>query len=750
MNRIPRTAIGLLVGALFASASCAERAHAADALVKVESVRPGLGEGTANGVVKTANWAPVTVDLQAARSPVEGVLEIIAPDDTGTPTTFRRQVALKAGEFQRVPVYLRTGARARADIAARVVDARGRPISDVWSNGIDLLDPFETVVVTVGKPEGVEQVRSLAKYANADATGSALLEVVRQAADGLPGRWFGYDAADVVVLDTNDANVMSRLDAGRALALKDWVGRGGHLVIAVGANWQAVRGGVLDELLPAVPVGTVRLNDASGLEAFAGGNKPLETPITVAKLENLEKRGGVALAIAGSNPLVVRGPFRFGRVTLVALDTDLRPFATWEDRKNFWDKVLDLRGRSGSAVLNQAAVLRNRGGAFFQQSSNDLASILHESLERFPGVKLIPFGWVAFFVFLYILLIGPGDYFFLKKVVKRMELTWITFPLIVVGVSLLAYLAAYSFKGTDMRLNKVDLVDVDQTTNQSRGATWVTLFSPQNRDYTIQVLPVSLDSAPVTGVVSAPDAQPPAGSEVLLSWFGNPDRRFQGGLSLAASGYDYGPLGQAEVLSNVRVPIWSTKSFEGRWTAPAGRLIEADLSQGASDRIEGTLTNTTRFTLRRPILVYGRNYFELGAGGKDKSLAPGASATINPTEFKSLSGYVERSTQGLSQRSVAYNGPETVVNGMDVSRADVIRAAMFHDALGARGESFPNLPLHDLDLSGQALELKRPMLVAEIDGPAAQIRMGATSSPPIVAQTTLLRIILPIKVDESK
>ena len=42
-----------------------------------------------------------------------------------------------------------------------------------------------------------------------------------------------------------------------------------------------------------------------------------------------------------------------------------------------------------------------------------------------------------------------------------MELTWITFPTIVVTVSLLAYYAAYVVKGTDLRVNKIDVVDID-------------------------------------------------------------------------------------------------------------------------------------------------------------------------------------------------------------------------------------------------------------------------------------------------
>ena len=124
---------------------------------------------------------------------------------------------------------------------------------------------------------------------------------------------------------------------------------------------------------------------------------------------------------------------------------------------------------------------------------SDLSSQLRVALEQFPGVKLIPFGWVAFFIFLYILLIGPGDYFFLKKVLKRMELTWITFPAIVVTVSLVAYYAAYLLKGNDLLVNKIDVVDIDQAAGLARGNSWISLFSPQNRDYTIRTIPVSLD-----------------------------------------------------------------------------------------------------------------------------------------------------------------------------------------------------------------------------------------------------------------
>ena len=139
-----------------------------------------------------------------------------------------------------------------------------------------------------------------------------------------------------------------------------------------------------------------------------------------------------------------------------------------------------------------------------------MSSQLRRALDQFPGVKLVPFGWVAFFIFLYILLIGPGDYLFLKKVVKRMELTWVTFPLIVVTVSLLAYYAAYVVKGNELRVNKIDIVDVDQPAGIMRGSSWLNVFSPQNRDYSVAVVPLRLDRpTPARRRVSR--RRPPAG-----------------------------------------------------------------------------------------------------------------------------------------------------------------------------------------------------------------------------------------------
>src|SRR5690606_1256610 len=98
--------------------------------------------------------------------------------------------------------------------------------------------------------------------------------------------------------------------------------------------------------------------------------------------------------------------------------------------------------------------------------------------DYFSGVKLVPFSLVFLLVVVYILLIGPGDYFLVKKVLKRMEATWITFPLIVLIFSGVAYYLANWMKGDEIRLNQVDIIDVDASSGFVRGTTYANVFSP--------------------------------------------------------------------------------------------------------------------------------------------------------------------------------------------------------------------------------------------------------------------------------
>ena len=125
---------------------------------------------------------------------------------------------------------------------------------------------------------------------------------------------------------------------------------------------------------------------------------------------------------------------------------------------------------------------------------------------------VISFFWVAIFILLYIIVVGPLDYFFLKKVVKRLELDLDHLPDGVLVVSATAYFTAYGLKGNDLQIHKVDMVDIDLRTQQTVGHTWFTLFSPRIQHYTVGIEPAC------SGMDRRRRTRSTAITSVLVSW----------------------------------------------------------------------------------------------------------------------------------------------------------------------------------------------------------------------------------------
>ena len=70
-----------------------------------------------------------------------------------------------------------------------------------------------------------------------------------------------------------------------------------------------------------------------------------------------------------------------------------------------------------------------------------------------------------------------------------MELTWVTCPTVVLAVSAAAYFTAYHLKGSELRVNKLDVVDLDLQTGRAYGRAWFSVFSPRIQKYTVGVEP---------------------------------------------------------------------------------------------------------------------------------------------------------------------------------------------------------------------------------------------------------------------
>ncbi|WP_205679076.1 hypothetical protein [Aquisphaera insulae] len=754
-NRIP-----CAVAALIATAILFPSPAGAAPAVEIQNVRVGLGgEDTHNrNSFKVGCWTPVRIQLHAGAERFTGQIELLVPDDDGILTSYRIPAELAPGATNTFTTYARPGGR-EAEFTLRLLDAQGNRVLEAREEQFlrtppQALQPAEMLLFTLGQPMGVEQIQHLPGFGPnapgvAGGTSSLAIQRIESPETSLPGRWYGYDAARAIVLDTNDREAMKALEGLRGESLVDWVRHGGHLVVAVGSNWQAVRDSVLGPILPATPNGQQSLKSLEALEVFASSTRPLmpvgTPPVLVTKLEGADSKRGKILAFLGNLHLVVRGAYGFGRVTLIGMDVDQKLLSEWPDRGLFWARALDLRNEQ---VGGETAAGMMGGGRISHSGVTDLSSQLRIGLEQFPGVKLVPFGWVAFFIFLYILLIGPGDYLFLKKVVRRMELTWITFPLIVLAVSLAAYLAAYKLKGNDLLVNKVDVVDVDQEAGLLRGRSVATLFSPQNRDYGVGFVPIAPDREGEIAVDAGPSPadgppRPRSGTELVTSWFSVPEAQFgaMGGgnrrFNLVGGSYSYEPAGMLERLENVRIPIWSTRSFTARWFARTGPLVESSLRPIGTDRLAGTITNRLGYPLVDALLAFGKQVYLLD------EIAPGATVKVELMGDRNLAGELRSRAGSFMPERHGNDRPS-------INRGNLMLSAMFHESESghANGVHLGNALLNELDLTGQ-LALDRPMLVARIKRPGAQVALENVPNRPRIDQTTLLRIILPLSVKKA-
>jgi hypothetical protein len=515
----------------------------------------------------------------------------------------------------------------------------------------------------------------------------------------MPTYWFGYQPADTVILLTStkqfvdDLNAAQKDDpiAARREALAEWVRRGGHLIVSVSQNHQEV-----DQILAQMKVidlatkGRVQVPRLQGVEEWAGfrgaplvGVAPRNQPgaarpdveiavlkpgpgVQVLAYDKAAVRDPNAPPPPDAHPVMVQAPCGLGRVIVCAFDFDQAPFSSWKGQTNFWQQM---------KTINEPADVDLGGGQQMprwnvQTDNTELAGKLVRSLEAFPDVPVISFGWVALFILIYILIVGPLDYFFLKKVVKRLELTWITFPAVVIVISAVAYFSAYYLKGKDLRINKVDVVDVDLHGNAVYGNTWFTLFSPRIQNYTIGVEP---------GTGWGAEEKDPKKYSPFVSWMGRPDENMYGGhggsQGLFRRAYNYAP--ESSGLVGVPIQVWSTKTFSASWNRPIKEkeLFDADLHLAVNDKnkLSGTITSNLPVELRDVVLFYRDKYYALG------NLAPGNPQRIDDkmAQGNNLQAWF---TQALAQPNVQRPGRRAGGTGQDMAQpvGTYIKSILFH------------------------------------------------------------------------
>jgi hypothetical protein len=743
---------------------------------------------------KAGFWAPVYIDLTVGPQdiPIDAKNEIIVEttDSDDIQNEYRQPLrSLTKGSSVTEMTYVRPGnGGSEITVTIRIGDRVFKKKGDRETD--DVVNPDGTLYLVLGaKLPGLR--RALTPRPNPAQPGGDVVdedpEDTRQLrfadiqqVEQMPTRWFGYHAVDVVVLPSGNEAFIKRLSedrGGRPEALAEWVRRGGRILIAAGRNQQFVQE-LLDKkmkLLNCGITGTVKRPQLSSLQQLTGSRLAHPDGIEISKLApgaGVDIVKGTAESPDAKDremrPILVESACGLGHVLLVACDIDMPPFTGWAGQKAFWLKVQEMLEPPLAQRPDPAL------GNWMGEDRQELASRMQDSLESFGDITVISFGWVALFILLYIIVVGPLDYLFLKKVVKRLEWTWVTFPAVVLLVSAMAYFTAYWLKGNDLKIQKIDIVDIDlnpplddkDPRPQVYGSTWFTLFSPRIQNYTIGIEPAE----PGWGGAG----QDKSDNSPLVGWMGRPETGFggtgrTGSQSLFKRTYEYAE--NATALKDVPIQVWATKSFSASWEIPGSPQsppVSADLSHapGRPNQIIGSITSHLPVELQDVVLFHGDN--QLGNCYFLDRLSPDVPARIDNLEVgvgksKGLGDWLRQPFADQAPATPAKSSKSGQAVG---DFASLLKPILFNKA--AADQTLRNTTLRTLD---QSWRLKRPeevVLFGRVDprageGPAEKITQDGVSPSRLwlgvepgsgknrpklvgtITQRTYVRVYIPVK-----
>ncbi len=572
-----------------------------------------------------------------------------------------------------------------------------------------------------------EQIEANLKSATSVLMGKEPYSVLGAKTSGeLPSQWAGYDGVNTVFLSTDDLPLLQSIKPTQWDALETWVHRGGRLILSAdGQKGLLQPNGLLSRFLVGNFTETTKLNSVTKLDNYTK-NRLDTNELSVANLSITD--GKVELA-EGSSPLIIRQVNEFGQIVFVTFDVNAPVFKDWKGNDSMYLRILQSGDDINALGGDRKSIPMNLHGF------RDISGQLRIPLEQFRKVKLINFTVVAVLIGIFILCIGPGDFFFLKRVARKMELTWITFLMIALAFCGLAYWLASWSRPQEFQINQLEIIDIDATSNKIRGNAWSNLFSPSTGKHRID-----FDSKNAFGFQI---------DDHMICWHGTPGDGIGGmqtnaGLTTGRNSY----TSQFQLTNNqlsthideFPLQVSSTRLFHAEWSGKLASKIESKL-QLKDSQLVGQIVNPFPFELKNVRVMYGNYTYILS-----NPLAPETPFDLlSETRERTSKSYLTRRGGGenTGRKDRAQNLPWDPINSRLERIAEMM---MFYEI--ANGQDYTSLThryQNRIEMS-EHLACNRAILIGEVDKKTCQIEIdGDDSTQHYDKQITVFRILLPVE-----
>lgn len=291
-------------------------------------------------------------------------------------------------------------------------------------------------------------------------TANALHSQANWTLANIPTQASALSALNVLYLDSVDATTLTQEQIS---AIHTWVLNGGHLIIAGDSNVSTLPA----DLLPFHPEGITTASDFSVLERLnRRGDAPQE--------EMLIATGTVTGRILAENadgiPYIIRHELGYGTVDYLTFSMATPQILRWRGA-----------GDLVTSLLTTVQPVPPWARGFFDWSSS------RSALEIMPGLTLLPSVWsLILFLGVYVIVIGPLNYLVLSWMNRR-DYAWVTIPLSIVLFSVIAYSLGFELRGETVTLNRLNVVQSVNHSDESQVDQLVGLLSPQRGSYNLSL-----------------------------------------------------------------------------------------------------------------------------------------------------------------------------------------------------------------------------------------------------------------------
>src|SRR6266566_8568078 len=391
-----RFAVRASIACFAAAIGLGTTAAASEAAAKPIQITVQVGY---HNTVKLGQWMPVVVDVTNTGPAVDGTLEVQAsntmPGNGGPPigaAVYHMPLSLATGATKHVRTYVTEDFPGSIDV--RVVES-GRLLASQTASVSNTYSGLMAAVISdqAGSLDGLGIIRSglqplVVHLAPAEISDSA--PVLR--------------ASDLIAIDDFATDSLTE---GQRSALADYVMQGGALLLGTGGSWHKTLAGLPSAIVPMQATGSVvlasarALGDATGVELATGALSP---------------RGTAWLAEAG-HPLLIEQPTGAGLVSMATFDWAQGSVSTSSAATALLRQVVirSTYGSTNSSALNNLSL----GKGTIANSVASRGGSLSPSLGNMPALDM-PAGWViGALVLVYVLLVGPVNYFVLRRLKRR-------------------------------------------------------------------------------------------------------------------------------------------------------------------------------------------------------------------------------------------------------------------------------------------------------------------------------------------